>query len=118
MVSTRFPPRLSVDDAAEIALRAPRIAREIANGCSTLISSGSGRSDELYFGLISTCPNKQVPDGVILSVNVETGALTDPKKLNDLGSEDTRRLGNALLEKVRRRLDSAKTEIAQTCRVN
>jgi hypothetical protein len=116
MLTVRFPPRLSVDAAVAIALQTPLVAHQVSGDCLRIMASGSGTPNDLYVGILSECPNRTGVSGPIAAVNLETGTVTDPKTLKDIGSADSRRKARELLERLKEDLAKARSNLVSACK--
>lgn len=113
LLSIREQSGLSVDDALAVALKVPALARSVANGCSELVSSGDGTSDEMYIGLRSWCPGAPKTIRVVAAVNRSSGHVTDPKTHKSLDAPESEKIARQILEHQRERLDRDRASVAE-----
>lgn len=117
IVSARESSDLSVDDALTIALRVPSLAGSVANGCSELVSSGDGTSDEIYISLRTWCPGaRNDMTSTIAGVNVQSGRVTDPKNHKSLDSPESENIARQILKRRQEKLDQDKSAVAAVCK--
>jgi len=113
ILSIREQSGLSVDDALAVALKVPALARSVANGCSELVSSGDGTSDEMYIGLRSSCAGAPKTIRVVAAVNRSSGHVTDPKTHKSLDAPESDKIAREILERQRERLDRDRASVAE-----
>jgi hypothetical protein len=118
LFALRFPPLLSTDDAVEVALHVQIISLRLSGSCSTAIASGTGTAEEVFIGITSQCRGMPETSGVLASVNIRTGVVTDPKTLKDISSAESQRIARRLLDEVERHQAKARSDIGAECRSN
>ena len=118
LFTLRFPPLLSTDAAVEVALQVPSIAQRVSGGCSTVFASGSGTAEEVFVGITSQCPGVPETAGPLASVNVHTGAVTDPRMLKDISSAESQRTARRLLDEAESKRAKARNDVGAECRAN
>jgi hypothetical protein len=110
-----FPLLLSTAQAIEIARHVPIIAERLGDGCVDAQSSGLGLSEEVYVGTLNHCNTGGRSVGALVSVNVRTGAVSDPKTMEDLSSSESRRVADALLRDMDVQLRGLQSEAESEC---
>ena len=116
ILSTRDSSSLSVDDTLAIARQVPSLAESAANGCSELVSSGYGTSDEMYIGLRTWCPGASRTISVAAAVSRSSGHVTDPKTHESLDSPESEKLARQILQRHQERLDQDQAAVAAVCK--
>jgi hypothetical protein len=117
LLSNRESSGLSVDDTLAIAFHIPTLASSVAKGCSELVSSGDGTSDEMYIGLRTWCPGAPKTISVVAAVNPSNGRVTDPKTQKSLDSPESEKIARQILEHQHERLEQDKTALAAACKL-
>lgn len=116
MLSKWEPIGLSVDDTLAIALKVPALARSAGNGCSELVSSGDGTSDEMYIGLRTWCPGAPKTISVVAAVNANNGHVTEPRTHKSLDSPESERIAQQIIRRHREQLNQDEAALAATCK--
>ncbi len=116
LLSSQESSGLSVDDTLAIALQVPTLSSSVANGCSELVSSGDGTSDEMYIGLRTWCPGAPKTISVVAAVNAINGHVADPKTHKSLDSPESEKIARQILEHQHERIEQDKTAVAAACK--
>ncbi len=115
MLSRWVAPSLSAEEALSIALAVPILARTTGQGCSDLVSSGYGTSDELYIGLRTWCSGAPKTIGIVAAVNVTNGHVIDPKTLRALDSAESETIARQILQHHQEQRGKDEAIVAAAC---
>jgi hypothetical protein len=116
MQAARALPSLSPLDAIEVAAQVPSVAALLQGSCSRL-AADYGTSQSRFITTENTCQTYPRSVSVVATVNVFTGAVTNPKTLKKLDSAESARLAEERLRRAGARRAAAKAEIEHTCQV-
>lgn len=117
MRTARTSPSLSAVEAMEIAVKVPSIAARLSGTCSKLLAADFGTSTKRFVTVEDTCQAYPRAAALIASVDILTGAVTEPKTQKVLDSPESIGLAQELLRRARERQQTAKAEIERACEV-
>lgn len=114
MRAIREAPSLTVAQAIEIAMQAPAIAARTSAKCSSL-SADLGTSSRRFVDIENTCENSPREILAVAAVDIQTGAVTEPRTGKAMDTPESRKLAWELLSKAEERQSATRKQIEDAC---
>lgn len=113
MIALREPLWLTHEDAATVALQIPRMRQALQGGCP-VYAGGAFQSTESIVGI--SCQGLRPEKSPYVSVNLQTGEVTDAVTGKSLATPESARLASELVAAQKRRRTALQGDLEQACR--
>lgn len=116
MLTLHLPSLLSEADAVEIAQQIPEVRAQALKPCSVFSIGGPLSWEDVYVAVQSHCEGAPDASSILVAVNPETGAVTDPNTQKLLGSPAAARVAHERLDELEREKSTIRKYLNEACR--